>query len=90
MIQLQKLGKTMLSENFDASFLYDKIFWILTLGCLKRQFKPNFGFFYLISKCPIFLDAKNILKASKSHFLMVLKPNTLCPSLLITLYKVEY
>ena len=23
MIQFQKLGKTMLSENFDASFLYD-------------------------------------------------------------------
>ena len=64
--------KARLHENFDASFLYDKIFWILTLGCLKRQFKPNFGFFYLISKCPIFLDAKNILKASKSHFLMVL------------------
>ena len=39
-----------------------------------------------ITKCPIFLDGMNFLIASKSHFLMVLKPNTLCPSLLITLY----
>ena len=80
----------MLSENFDASFLYDTFFWILTLGCLKWPFKPIFGKnFDQISKCPIFLDAMNLLKASKSHFLMVLKPNTLCPSLLITLYICE-
>ena len=39
-----------------------------------------------ITKCPIFLDAMNLKKASKSHFLMVLWLNTLCP-LLITLYK---
>ena len=38
-----------------------------------------------ITKCPIFLDAMNLKKASKSHFLMVLWLNTLCPSLLITL-----
>ena len=39
----KKLGKIRLCENFGASFLYNTFFLILTLGCLERQFKPNFG-----------------------------------------------
>ena len=42
-----------------------------------------------ITKCPIFLDAMNLSKASKSHFFMISWLNTLCPSLLITLYKLK-
>ena len=43
-----------------------------------------------ITKCPILLDGMNFLIASKSHFLMVLQLNTLCPSLLITLYNLIF